>query len=167
MLCIGHADVGRFVADVVRGRPSPHDPAAVVAEFSSAAKSYGLNTGTGDNFSAEWPVTAFRSHAITYQRATLAKSAIYLECLPQFNRGSISLPNVPRLLRELRLLERRTHRSGKDTVDHGPSGCDDHANACAAAPGSRCSRSIPTSSDFSAILTNGVQSSVAAPTAGE
>jgi hypothetical protein len=39
------------------------------------------------------------------------------------------------LLRELRLLERRTHRSGKDSVDHGRSGHDDLANvvcACAA-----------------------------------
>jgi len=29
----------------------------------------------------------------------------------------------------LRLLERRTHRSGKDTVDHGVNGSDDYANA--------------------------------------
>jgi hypothetical protein len=33
------------------------------------------------------------------------------------------------LLRELRLLERRTHRSGKDSVDHGRTGHDDFANA--------------------------------------
>jgi hypothetical protein len=33
------------------------------------------------------------------------------------------------LLRELRLLERHTHRSGKDTVDHPRNGRDDHANA--------------------------------------
>jgi hypothetical protein len=29
----------------------------------------------------------------------------------------------------LRLLERRTHRSGRDTVDHPRNGRDDHANA--------------------------------------
>jgi hypothetical protein len=51
-----------------------------------------------------------------------AKSQIYLECLPLFARGL-------RLLRELRLLERHTHRSGRDTVDHGRSGHDDHVNA--------------------------------------
>jgi hypothetical protein len=46
----------------------------------------------------------------------------------------ISLPDHAQLLRELRLLERQTHRSGKDTVDHGRSGSDDHANAlCGAA----------------------------------
>jgi hypothetical protein len=33
------------------------------------------------------------------------------------------------LIRELRLLERRTHRSGKDTVDHPRGGHDDFANA--------------------------------------
>lgn len=33
------------------------------------------------------------------------------------------------MLRELRLLERRTHRSGRDTVDHPARGADDLANA--------------------------------------
>jgi hypothetical protein len=58
-----------------------------------------------------------------------------------FARGGISLPNHPVLLRELRLLERRTHRSGKDSVDHGLRGHDDHANAAlgCAARAMRCS----------------------------
>src|SRR5262249_10758146 len=65
---------------------------------------------------------------ITYQRSELAKSQIYLEALPCFTRGAVLLPNHARLLRELRLLERRTHRSGRDTIDHGPRGHDDLAN---------------------------------------
>jgi hypothetical protein len=28
------------------------------------------------------------------------------------------------------LLERQTHRSGRDTVDHPRNGYDDHANVC-------------------------------------
>jgi hypothetical protein len=43
----------------------------------------------------------------------------------------VSIPNHRRLTRELRLLERRTHRSGRDTVDHGRAGSDDYANAVA------------------------------------
>jgi hypothetical protein len=39
----------------------------------------------------------------------------------------------PALTRELRLLERRTTRSGKDSVDHGTGGADDHANSLFAA----------------------------------
>jgi len=101
----------------------------VVAEFAQLLKSYGLATVTGDNFSAEWPVQAFRAHGVEYRRAEKPKSAIYIEVLPLFNRGTISMPDVPRLTRELRLLERRAHRSGRDSVDHAVNGSDDYANA--------------------------------------
>jgi hypothetical protein len=43
----------------------------------------------------------------------------------------VRLPDHARLIRELRLLERQTHRSGKDKVEHPKNGHDDHANvAC-------------------------------------
>jgi hypothetical protein len=135
VLCIGHVESeGRFICDALRGRPAPHDPAAVTGEFAALLKSYGLNTVTGDTYSGEWVAQAFRAHGITYSRAELPTSPIYLECLPMFNRGLIRTPDVPRLMRELRLLERRTHRSGKDSADHGVNGSDDYANAlCGAA----------------------------------
>jgi hypothetical protein len=59
----------------------------------------------------------------------MPKSALYLEAVPLFARGLVSLPNQQQLLRELRLLERRTHRRGRDSVDHGSGGSDDFANA--------------------------------------
>jgi len=37
----------------------------------------------------------------------------------------------PRLVAQIIGLERRTARSGKDSIDHGPSGFDDVANAVA------------------------------------
>jgi len=46
-----------------------------------------------------------------------------------FARGLVNIPSDATLLRELRLLERRVARSGKDSVDHGVSGTDDFANA--------------------------------------
>ena len=54
-----------------------------------------------------------------------------MESLPSLNQGNVSIPNHERLLRELRGLERRVHRSGKDSVDHGAHGSDDCANALA------------------------------------
>jgi len=78
VLCIGHPDGGRFVADVVRGYGAPHDPAVIAGEFAGLLKSYGLRAVTGDNFSAEWPVQAFRAHGVEYRRAALAKSQIYV-----------------------------------------------------------------------------------------
>jgi hypothetical protein len=62
-------------------------------------------------------------------KSALAKSDIYLEVIPFFTRGLVRLPEHPKLIRELRLLERHTHRSGRDSVDHGRSGSDDYANA--------------------------------------
>ena len=58
----------------------------------------------------------------------IVAASIYLESLPVFTRGLARLPNNARLIRELRLLERRTQRSGKDTVEHPRNGHDDHAN---------------------------------------
>jgi hypothetical protein len=78
---------------------------------------------------ATWVETAFEDVGISYQRSELKKSQLYLEALPLFMRGAVSIPDFQPLLHELRLLERSTHRSGKDTVDHGRNGSDDYANA--------------------------------------
>jgi hypothetical protein len=43
----------------------------------------------------------------------IPKSQIYRECIPLFTRGLVRLPDHAVLLRELRLLERTTHRGGK------------------------------------------------------
>ena len=59
------------------------------------------------------------------------KSQLYIEALPIFMRQALSIPNHPKLIRELRLLERRTSRLGKDVVDHGKRGSDDFANSVA------------------------------------
>jgi hypothetical protein len=84
---------------------------------------------TGDSYAAQWVAGAWRKAGIGYFKSELPKSQIYLECLPLFASGLVRLPKSQRLLRELRLLERHTHRSGRDTVDHGRNGHDDHANA--------------------------------------
>jgi hypothetical protein len=128
---IGHREDGRIIADVIRGRRPPFDPATVAAEFAALAKEYRCTKVIGDNFSGEWVAQAFKTAGVEYARSELAKSALYLEALPYFMRGAISIPNVPILIRELRLLERRVGRSGKDSVDHGASGSDDHANVLA------------------------------------
>jgi hypothetical protein len=85
--------------------------------------------GDGDYHALGWLAGAWQTCGITYIRSELPKSQLYLEALPPFARGLVHLPDHARLLRELGLLERHTHRSGKDTVDHGRGGSDDHANA--------------------------------------
>jgi hypothetical protein len=130
-LCIGHYHEDKFIADVVRAVPPPFDPGCVVADFAALLKQYGASTVVGDHYSGEWVTGSFKTAGIKYVAADRPKSELYLETLPLFARGLVAIPHHPRLIRELRLLERRTHRSGKDTVDHGRSGHDDAANALA------------------------------------
>jgi hypothetical protein len=131
--CIGiaHLEGERVVADVIRGRRPPFDPATVAAEFAELAKSYGCPNVTGDNYSGEWVAQAFEKSGVSYRRAARNKSELYLEMVPLFTRGQISIPDFAPLTKELRLLERRVAKSGKDNVDHPLGGSDDHANVLA------------------------------------
>jgi hypothetical protein len=128
-LCIGHKEGETFVADVVRGVRAPFDPVEVTRNYAALLKDYRLSKTFGDGYSAEWAVSAFKDCGIRYERADKNKSALYLAALPLFMRGAIRIPDLPVLTHELRLLERHTHSSGRDTVDHGTHGTDDFVNA--------------------------------------
>jgi hypothetical protein len=129
-LAIAHSEAGTVIVDVIRARHPPFDPSSVVAEYAALLREYRIHEIVGDAYAAEWVATAFSKDAgIRYRRSELNKSQLYLEGLPVFTRRTLRLPDHPRLLRELRLLERRTHVGGKDTVDHGRTGADDLANA--------------------------------------
>lgn len=131
VLCVGHQEGERFVLDVLQGIAPPHDPKAVAQQFAELARSYHCRKITGDNYAGEWVAGAFKAAGIAYERSALSRSQLYLEALPHFARHAIELPDHPRLVRELRMLERQTHRSGKDSIDHPRGGSDDHANALA------------------------------------
>jgi hypothetical protein len=122
------------VADLIRGTRPPFDPASVAKEYAALVKEYRAVGGvTGDAYAGNWVSGAFRDNGVEYTRSSKNRSELYLETLACWTRGAISIPNHQQLTRELRLLERRTARSGKDSVDHGPSGSDDYANALAGA----------------------------------
>ena len=128
-MCIGHSDGDGFVADVIRGRHPPFDPEAVTAEYAALLRDYRVSSAIGDAYSGAWAETAFEKAGIQYRRSDMAKSQLYLELVPHFMRQAVRFPNIPKLVRELKLLERRTSRIGKDAVDHGRNGSDDYANA--------------------------------------
>jgi len=132
-LAIAHAEDERLVLDLCRGKKPPFDPSDVVTEFSEILKRYRCNMVTGDRYAAEWVVSAFKNRGINYQHSEKPKSEIYLEAEPLFSTGQVDLLDHSRLLNELRLLERRTSRSGRDSVDHAPGGHDDLANAACGA----------------------------------
>lgn len=134
-LGIAHRDriTNQTVLDLAREIRPPFDPAQATAEFCNTIKSYGLHTVTGDRYAAQWVVSAFAANGVTYEHTTKSRSEIYLELLPQINSQSIRLLDLPKLQTQLTSLERRTSRSGRDSVDHPPGAHDDLANAAAGA----------------------------------
>jgi hypothetical protein len=129
-LAIGHHEKERLVLDVLRGITPPFDPSVVVKEFATILKSYRCDRVTGDHYSGQWVVESFEKEGVTYRHSDRNKSELYLETLPLFAQGCIDLVDYQRLTMELMQLERRTARSGKDSVDHAPGGHGDLANSC-------------------------------------
>ena len=131
-LSIAHRDErGIAVVDAVREVTAPFSPRDVVEEFASVCKRYQLEWITGDRYAGEWPREAFRESGIDYEPSKLSKSDLYREFLAAVNSGQVELVDHPKTVAQLCALERRTTRGGRESIDHGPNGHDDCANAVA------------------------------------
>jgi hypothetical protein len=132
-LAIAHYEDGTAILDCIRERKPPFSPADVVQEFADVLKSYGLSHVTGDRWGGEFCRQPFRQQDIDYQIADKPKSDLYRDLLPLLNSQQVELLDHPRLLAQLCGLERRTGRSGKDSIEHAPGAHDDLVNSAAAA----------------------------------
>ena len=130
-LAIAHLEREKAILDCVREVRPPFSPEQVTSEFAALLKSYGVHRVMGDRYAGEWPRERFRTHGITYDLSEAPKSEIYQSFLPALNSGRVELLNLPRLASQLCGLERRTARSGRDSIDHAPGGHDDVANVVA------------------------------------
>lgn len=133
-LAIAHRDSkGRAVLDCVREKRPPFSPETVVVEFVETLLNYQLRQVTGDHYAGEWPRDQFQRHNVVYKTSEDSKSDLYQAVAPLVNSGQCELLDSPVLRKQLLGLERKTARSGKDSIDHGPRGRDDVANAAAGA----------------------------------
>jgi hypothetical protein len=132
-LAIGHYDFEKtkYTADCVKGFPAPFNPSEVVKEMAQILRRYRITRVTGDRYSAAWVEESFKKESILYSQSELSKSKLYLELEPLINTQQILIPKDKNLINELLNLERKTGRSGRDSVDHPPKGSDDLANAVA------------------------------------
>jgi hypothetical protein len=132
-LAIGHAEHGRqmIVIDCVRETKPPFSPEAVVGEYARLLKNYNVNSITGDKYAGIWPVEQFAKFNIRYDQSAAPKSDLYRDTLPLINSRRIDLLDNPKLIAQLCGLERRTARSGRDSIDHAPGAHDDLINAVA------------------------------------
>jgi hypothetical protein len=83
----------------------------------------------GDRYAGEWPREQFRKSGINYEVSEKSKSDLYREVLPAINSRTVALLDHPRMVTQFCGLERRVTRGGRDSIDHGPTGHDDVANA--------------------------------------
>jgi hypothetical protein len=125
--------VRRAVLDAVRETRPPFSPDAVVAEYASLLKAYGISRVIGDRYGGAWPPERFAAHGIEYVTADKTASDYYLELLPILNSGRAELLDHPRLAAQLCSLERSAARSGKENISHPPNAHDDVANCVAIA----------------------------------
>jgi hypothetical protein len=94
---------------------------------------YHVSRVSGDRYAGEFPRELFRKYNIDYKPSEFTKSELYGEMLPLLNSVRVELLDNSRLISQICNLERRTGRSGKDSIDHAPGGHDDLANSVAGA----------------------------------
>jgi hypothetical protein len=134
------------VLDLIRERRPPFSPEAVVREFAETLKTYGIHEVVGDRYGGAWPGERFLTHGIHYRIAEKTKSEIYQSMLPALNSSRVELLDNKTLRTQLIGLERRTARSGRDSIDHRPGGHDDVVNASGGALVS-CAFVVPVTPD--------------------
>ena len=145
-LAIAHREGDGAVLDLIREVRPPFSPESVVADFTAVLRQYRVHAVWGDKYAGEWPRERFRAHGITYRVCRQTRNDLYLALLPAITSGRVELLDNTRLISQLVALERRTGRSGRDSVDHPPRSHDDVANAVAGAlvlAGAKSSRRPP------------------------
>jgi hypothetical protein len=129
-MAIAHKQADVTAVDVLR-EVKTRSPESVVEEYCELLRTYKITAVTGDHYAGEWPRQAFRKHGVEYVTAMKPKSDLYVGLLPVINSGKLDLLDHPKAIAQLCALERKTARSGKDSIDHPPNGHDDLANVIA------------------------------------
>jgi hypothetical protein len=132
-LAIAHRDGDLVLLDAIREAKPPFSPESVIADFAQLCRAYSITKVSGDRYAGEFPREQFRKHGISYEPSQQPKSDLYRDFLPLLNSRRVKLLDNARLITQLTSLERRTARSGRDSIDHAPGAHDDLANACAGA----------------------------------
>jgi len=132
-LAITHQEGEYAVLDAVREIRAPFAPSAAVEELAAVLKTYRITRIKGDYYAGQWPAEAFAKHNIRYEPCPTRKSDLYRDVLPLLNSGKVRLLDHTRLKNQFVNLERRTARSGKDSIDHADGTHDDLANSVAGA----------------------------------
>jgi hypothetical protein len=136
VLAIAHHDhaLGATLLDCVREIVPPFSPDVACHEAAQTMQRYGLSTCTSDKYGGVWPQAKLAEFGVRCAQSAEPKSELYLRLLPLLNSGKIMLLDNRKLRAQLLSLERRTSRSGRDSVAE-PSSSQSHDDVCNAACG--------------------------------
>jgi hypothetical protein len=110
----------------------PFSPESVAVELAGWLRSYGLCETTGDRYAGGLIPALLKRHGVTYRVSERDRSRLYADLVPLLNAGQARLLDHPRLLAELRGLERKRGLT-REHIGHPPGGHDDAINAVAGA----------------------------------
>lgn len=74
VLAISHKEGERIVLDFVKEWESPFDTTVVVEEAAALMKAYRTSVAYGDSYGAQWVVSQFKLHDISYKSAEMSRS---------------------------------------------------------------------------------------------
>ena len=130
-LAIGHRDGHIAVLDRLLEIRPPFNPDDAVRECADLCRAYGITKIVADKYAAQWPVARFSEQGIALEQSAKPKSDLYLNFLSLANSGRCELLDNGRMLSQFAGLQRRTARSGRDSVDHARDTHDDVCNVAA------------------------------------
>lgn len=151
-LAIAHRENGKCVIDALRETRPPFSPSSVIAEYAALLKTYRIRAVRGDRYAGEFPREAFRKFNISYAVSSKTRSELYIDLLPAINSASLDLLDNDRAINQIASLERRTARSGRDSIDHAPGAHDDLANVIAGAASEAAFTRIPIMPMFGPVV---------------
>jgi hypothetical protein len=130
---VGHREGDHLFVDAIREARPNFSPQAVAAEHTAFFRTYGVRKFSGDHYGGDMPGEMARKNGAQYDLHKKVKSDLYRDVLPLVNSGRLTMPKNERGVNQFCNLERRTGRSGKDTISHpeGHGHHDDIANAIA------------------------------------
>jgi hypothetical protein len=113
---IGHLENGVAIVDCILEKKAPFSPEQAVEEFAAVFEQYGVIKVVGDAYSGMWAAEGFGRYGITYKKSEKPRSELYLAFLARLNSKRVELLDHAGMLNQFVNLERKTARSGKDTV---------------------------------------------------
>ena len=130
---VGHRsrdnDSDVLILDALYESRPPFNPLDIIAALVGHLKRWNISVVTGDSYSANFIVSAFAKHGITYHSSKLSASELYLASMPAFTSRTLVLLDQPRLIDQLVNLRRKIGNAGAESIQHLRGQHDDLSNA--------------------------------------